>query len=81
MIKRKPEPRPLRRIVGWVKASLVTTLAHATSIYEVYECGHACPTKKDIYGETNAVRRRCGKCMRSKPRDIDPADDRIVPFR
>ena len=77
----KKEVRPLRRVVGWVKGQLVSPIAHHTSIYEVYECGHACPTKKDIYGETNACRRRCNKCVAGKPPDISTADDRVVPFR
>lgn len=47
---------PLRRVVDWetLKGICVETL----------ECGHKQHRKKDIYGETNAVRRRCRKCER-----------------
>ena len=29
---------------------------------EELECGHIIPQKRDIYGYTNATRRRCWKC-------------------
>jgi len=31
-------------------------------IIEVLECGHEQPRKNDIYGPTNALRRRCRRC-------------------
>ena len=33
---------------------------------EVLECGHKVEPKKDIYGETNAYRRRCVWCLRQE---------------
>lgn len=35
--------------------------------HEVYECGHAAVRKSDIYGQTNASRRRCRQCRDGKP--------------
>lgn len=55
--------------------------AHNTAVWDVYECGHVRPPKQDIYGPTNAVRRRCGMCRDGRPADIDTADARIVPVR
>lgn len=31
-------------------------------VKELLECGHSQSPKSDIYGETNAARRRCLKC-------------------
>lgn len=39
--------------------------------WEELECGHILPPKKDIYGTTNAYRRRCWKCRDNKPVDIN----------
>jgi hypothetical protein len=36
---------------------------------EKLECGHWQMPKRDIYGETNAYRRRCKKCLNGKPKD------------
>lgn len=33
---------------------------------ERLECGHVINRKQDIYGPTNAYRRRCRKCARAK---------------
>jgi hypothetical protein len=77
----RKETRPLRRVVGWIKASLVIPSAYHDASWEVYECGHVRPPKRDIYGETNAARRRCELCARGVPAHVDPADARIVPFR
>jgi hypothetical protein len=33
-------------------------------IIEILECGHEQPQKQDIYGPTNALRRRCRRCLR-----------------
>jgi hypothetical protein len=38
-----------------------------TILYDVLECGHIQPVVKDIYGETNAYRRRCRKCPKQQP--------------
>ena len=35
-------------------------------IIEVLECGHEQPQKQDIYGPTNASRRRCRRCWGTK---------------
>lgn len=34
-------------------------------VYEELECGHIVAPKRDIYGVTNAYRRRCWKCKQS----------------
>jgi len=35
-------------------------------IIETLECGHEQPRKNDIYGPTNALRRRCRRCFRER---------------
>lgn len=47
---------PLRKIVDH------STNSHGTQI-DVLECGHELHLRYDIYGATNAVRRRCRKCL------------------
>lgn len=34
---------------------------------ETLECGHEIYARTDIVGETNAYRRRCGRCFRLTP--------------
>lgn len=34
---------------------------------ETLECGHTIHRKQDIYGYTNAFRRRCRHCLKTKP--------------
>lgn len=41
-----------------------------TGIREVLECGHCQPERHDLIGPTNAVRRRCAKCKRGAPPDV-----------
>jgi hypothetical protein len=53
---------PLRKVVGHKPT------AHG-SMWEVLECGHWQPPRSDLVGETNAQRRRCGKCKRGLPPD------------
>lgn len=48
---------PLKYIVAYERHPIFTTIW-----VEVLECGHKQAVKTDIYGETNAVRRRCRKC-------------------
>lgn len=36
----------------------------AGAIFEKYECGHVAGVKDDIFGSTNAARRRCIQCAR-----------------
>lgn len=52
---RETNKRPLRAIVG-------SFANEHGSIMERLECGHAQLRKSDIYGPTNAQRRRCRKC-------------------
>lgn len=49
-----PEARPLRVVVG--------SSYERGSRFEVLECGHVQIQKSDIYGPTNAYRRRCLGC-------------------
>lgn len=51
---------PLRRIIGYVGMPFQT--AKYLRSLELLECGHAQAAVKDIYGETNATRRRCRGC-------------------
>lgn len=61
---------PLRRVLGRISAPAGTDLLQRDSgpvseteiPYELLECGHIQLPKSDIYGETNAVRRRCRFC-------------------
>lgn len=52
--------RPLRTIVRTY--SKPGPLGHKVYSYEVLECGHEQRQKTDIYGPTNAYRRRCRQC-------------------
>jgi hypothetical protein len=61
---------PLRKIVGYVERPV---RPWGTITKELLECGHVAHPKKDIYGETNAVRRRCWKCAKGLPADESPA--------
>lgn len=45
---------PLRKIVGH------------EDFKEILECGHRQYPVTDIYGETNAVRRRCWQCRKEE---------------
>lgn len=56
---RETNKRPLRTIVD------TFTNEHG-SIMERLECGHAQVRKSDIYGPTNAYRRRCRKCAEQR---------------
>lgn len=59
---------PLRKIVGREKRRIGTTWVGLPIEIEreVLECGHKVEPRKDIYGETNAYRRRCGWCLRQQ---------------
>lgn len=46
--------RPLRKIVS--------RYSDGVRLIEVLECGHHVRQKQDIYGPTNAYRRRCRFC-------------------
>jgi hypothetical protein len=54
-------PRPLRRIVGYVQ---VEVLEHVVVVHELLECGHHQHPRHDHFGETDATRRRCRSCER-----------------
>jgi hypothetical protein len=51
--------RPLRKIVGTVGREIAPGVR---VVYEQLECGHEQREKQDIYGPTNAYRRRCRQC-------------------
>lgn len=57
---------PLRKITGHRCHP-----RNSAVIVEVLECGHWLNIKTDIYGETNAYRRRCWKCARGWPEDAN----------
>lgn len=56
----------LRKIVGSqpVKVSQDLDGKPTYLLAEILECGHTQFPKRDIYGETNAVRRRCRQCFK-----------------
>lgn len=62
---------PLRKVIDTVAA---TTRSGFTRMFDVLECGHVNRVPTDIYGETNAYRRRCSKCRRELP----PEDSKEV---
>ncbi len=53
--------RPLRRIVSEENDKY-------GRIVEVLECGHKVTQKEDIYGPTNAYKRRCRQCVELEKR-------------
>ena len=56
--RRKPvRTGPLKKVVDWYSNEYGLAI-------EKLECGHEQPTVKDIYGETNAYRRRCNNCRK-----------------
>lgn len=54
------------------KGSLRKVMSGATN--ERLSCGHVIPRKQDIYGPTNAHKRRCWKCAQDLPLDTEPDD-------
>lgn len=62
MSRTNPRKGPLRKVVGYEK-NFFGTKNQYHSFYEKLECGHAQPIVRDCFGETNAVRRRCRKCL------------------
>jgi hypothetical protein len=67
---------PLRKIIGTdhVPSSQYFNRAEmpGETRVELFECGHWKMPKQDFYGETNAYRRRCRKCLEGKPKDFEP---------
>lgn len=62
---RKKTPKklaPLRRITDYF------TPVTGGRMIEVLECGHQQSRKEDIYGPTNAYRRRCHRCLAAELR-------------
>jgi hypothetical protein len=58
---------PLRRIIDRPMVSIGND--GETEFFkqkELLECGHIQSPKQDIYGETNATRRRCFQCLKEK---------------
>lgn len=53
-----PTLAPLRKIVRYFTDPLTGVER------EEFECGHVRNVKQDIYGPTNAVRRRCTTCLK-----------------
>jgi hypothetical protein len=64
----KTRKGPLRSILGYRQNP---KFPHLDMIQEVLECGHCVSIRRDIYGETTADKRRCGKCDRKEPMDLD----------
>ncbi len=65
---------PLRKIIATdiLPVGVGTIYEASVSILqEVYECGHVSLPKEDIYGRTNAVKRRCMDCLKNNPRHVD----------
>ncbi len=56
----KPLRKIIERVVEYEKFGQ-STMAHPR-FYEILECGHKVRQKTDIYGPTNAYRRRCRQC-------------------
>lgn len=63
---RKLNTDPLRKVVDHAHYVDVSSTPGQEMIlrHELLECGHAILPKHDIYGETNATRRRCRKCRK-----------------
>lgn len=53
---------PLRNIVKRINEERISGGTVYTVEIEVLECGHEQLRKQDMYGYTNAYRRRCKKC-------------------
>lgn len=55
-MRTKRRQAPLRRVVNWYTNGI-------GRLIEVLECGHEQGRLSDAFGETNASRRRCLKCL------------------
>jgi hypothetical protein len=60
---------PLRKVLGLIGVPVEDRPGAAVVFKELYECGHAFIEKSDIYGPTNAFRRRCMACAKGTPPD------------
>ncbi len=54
---------PLRRVLGVVEETMPSGVG---LLRERLECGHVVPIREDIFGRTNAYRRRCRRCAAVK---------------
>lgn len=62
---------PLRKIVGWVDVPLGVFYGKQQTVKrQLLECGHTKPEGRDIFGPTNADKRRCRKCKAGAPPDV-----------
>jgi hypothetical protein len=57
---------PLRKVLGIIGWKIEDRPGSAVVSHELYECGHHYRQKEDIYGPTNAYRRRCTHCANGK---------------
>ena len=57
----RPKPAPLRRVIETFSKPVGSM--GGVVWRERLECGHEVSVKQDIYGETNAARRRCKQCL------------------
>ncbi len=56
---------PLRKIVRRVQVQIAEMYGKPLmTMKEELECGHIVSEKQDIYGRTNAERRRCWRCLK-----------------
>jgi hypothetical protein len=64
---RETQKAPLRKIIRQGKRLVEKCRDSGQEIIgqlEVLECGHKAIPRSDIFGETNASRRRCRKCLK-----------------
>lgn len=60
---------PLRKVIS--------TYNDGIRMVELLECGHVIAQKQDMYGHTNAYRRRCWKCKNNIPSEKTNAIENI----
>ena len=61
---------PLRQIVGHVKRSIGNDGEFEYFVNdELLECGHQMRPRQDMFGTTNAQKRRCERCAEQEPTD------------
>ena len=63
-MQEEPMLAPLRRVMKIVKVPVTYSTGNTYEfVRELLECGHTQGIKQDIYGPTNAYRRRCRQCL------------------
>lgn len=58
---------PLRKVIqraGWNIGGVIVSA-------DYLECGHVLPVTQDIIGEYYPERRRCHKCAKNKPKEVN----------